>query len=603
MTGNKTHSTDQNIQATGNFSLMRASEFQQQYGGLEKVEQYGANIGDNLILACIGDAVLSETLSLFYREGWDSSHYEEHASFLNRFGITVDKDEAKDITGIAVTGNLTIHGKLDDSAERSAFLYVGGGLFSDYVYADNALIYIGGDSVIKDMVWANYNGGVIEFARKLTTPILLSTGEHSTEVCDPDVSLYAFDSNFDEWEETKSGKLKVPAELKAVVKKDIVAPEDINPDMFAPKAIPAKMEILRQTTAEWCSTRRKRAFMDACKENLERVKYFVEEKGFDVNMKLWDSYPIVYASKGTKIENISYLLEQGASLEEPIATDALIAACVSSTKEVVKFLLVKGANANAQHEDGRTPLFIAVQNKNLELPEVLLEAGADPKQKNADGTSFLKYLLEKSEYKMIPLAIKYGADPADCNWNPLFCAVIKNDLPEVRKLIGSYDINEKDEKELAPIQYAVLHDYREMIRFLIESEADIETKNRRGTTPFYSAAIDNHIEIIKILAEAGAEINSPRPDGYRPIDVAVQLGNAETVKFLLAKGVCPNTSDKDIPLIFSAVNNRHKEVTKLLLEAGADINKKYRDKPFEYYVNIFLKDEEILELVKTIKND
>lgn len=72
------------------------------------------------------------------------------------------------------------------------------------------------------------------------------------------------------------------------------------------------------------------------------------------------------------------------------------AACVGSPKgrELLTFLLGKGADVNVSNKKGNTPLLIAVWNKDIDTVKLLLENGADFTQKSAKGDSALSAAKE-----------------------------------------------------------------------------------------------------------------------------------------------------------------------------------------------------------------
>jgi ankyrin repeat protein len=59
-------------------------------------------------------------------------------------------------------------------------------------------------------------------------------------------------------------------------------------------------------------------------------------------------------------------------------------ACKSGNRDVVKYLIEKGADVKAKAWDNSTPLHIACESGNLDLVKYLVEHGADVKAKDDD---------------------------------------------------------------------------------------------------------------------------------------------------------------------------------------------------------------------------
>ncbi|CAH3156564.1 unnamed protein product [Porites lobata] len=99
----------------------------------------------------------------------------------------------------------------------------------------------------------------------------------------------------------------------------------------------------------------------ACKNgDLDQVKAIVEKPGFDVNAGL-------LAGRN----GLHYAADYGQ-------------------KEVIEFLLSKGANINLPDKHGITALLASIFESQTECVKLLLEKGADKNLKAPDGRSYLE---------------------------------------------------------------------------------------------------------------------------------------------------------------------------------------------------------------------
>jgi ankyrin repeat protein len=121
------------------------------------------------------------------------------------------------------------------------------------------------------------------------------------------------------------------------------------------------------------------------------------------------------------VEELDRLIAVGVNLDAlgHDGTTPLMLAVKSSLGEfydqgvdIVKFLLARGADINAQTESGATALIYAVSHHQPEVVEVLIKAGADVNAVSNAGWSVLDYAREygKSEGQLIELLLEAGAE-------------------------------------------------------------------------------------------------------------------------------------------------------------------------------------------------
>ncbi|MFC1841966.1 ankyrin repeat domain-containing protein, partial [Candidatus Dependentiae bacterium] len=74
------------------------------------------------------------------------------------------------------------------------------------------------------------------------------------------------------------------------------------------------------------------------------------------------------------------------------------------------------------------------------------------------------------------------------------------------------------------------------------------------------------------LIEKGADVNVINESGMSPLYAAVMLDNVELVTLLLQKNANPEPSEMASPLVINVMLGRKREITKLLIENGANVN-------------------------------
>jgi ankyrin repeat protein len=125
-----------------------------------------------------------------------------------------------------------------------------------------------------------------------------------------------------------------------------------------------------------------------------------------------------------------------------ISTPLIYAAYFGNTK-LVRLLVAKGANVNAQNELGRSVLHKAAQKDHTEVIEVLLGAGADPSILDSDGGTALHLAANEGNSGAVEALISGGADPNSLGANklmqvtPLHLAAAKGDEVTVQILLAN----------------------------------------------------------------------------------------------------------------------------------------------------------------------
>jgi len=96
--------------------------------------------------------------------------------------------------------------------------------------------------------------------------------------------------------------------------------------------------------------------------------------------------------------------------------------------------------------------------------------------------------------------------------------------------------------------------------------------------PIHDAAARGDLAKVKALLKDNPELVSSRDNwGDTPLDMAVRYRHKDVVKLLLAKGVDINAKTGGYPPLFTAVESGQKEIVELLLAKGAEVNAKIGD--------------------------
>ncbi|XP_076607897.1 caskin-2 isoform X4 [Chaetodon auriga] len=186
------------------------------------------------------------------------------------------------------------------------------------------------------------------------------------------------------------------------------------------------------------------------------------------------------------------------------------------------------------------------------------------------------------------------------------------------KLLGStkrLNVNYQDADGFSALHHAALTGTTELLSALLEAQATVDIKDSNGMRPLHYAAWQGKAESVLMLLRSGASVNGVSLDGHIPLHLAAQYGHYEVSEMLLQhqSNPCLVNKSKKTPLdlacefgrvqvaqlllssnmvvallegerkeptdsafttpLHLAARNGHKDVIRLLLKAGIDINK------------------------------
>ena len=212
-----------------------------------------------------------------------------------------------------------------------------------------------------------------------------------------------------------------------------------------------------------------------------------------------------------------------------------------------------------------TPLIIAAHSGNLVSVKILLRYKAD---REAGGTV-------KVDDQVIE------------GCTPLWAAAERGHLDIVKVLIeGNADVNGRNSLNSTPLKIAAYSGHLDIVCYLVENGADVNARNKSEHTPLMAACYNGHSKVVTHLIQSGANIYLQDKEGNTALheaiykdhfEIAKELdaysGHLDIVRCLVENGADVNARNKyeHTPLMIACYNGHSKVVT-YLIESGANID-------------------------------
>lgn len=167
-----------------------------------------------------------------------------------------------------------------------------------------------------------------------------------------------------------------------------------------------------------------------------------------------------------------------------------------------------GADINFRDQYGRTPLIIASTYYQFKMAEMLLKNYANRNKRDNDHHTALMRATLMNDIATFKILVTNDTDPTSLkNKGDSLIIAARLGYTEMVKILlqNQADVNEKDEKGRTPLMISAEKGYQKIIQALLENNADINAKDNENNTALMIAKKKNRTEIIKLLKSAGAK--------------------------------------------------------------------------------------------------
>jgi ankyrin repeat protein len=235
--------------------------------------------------------------------------------------------------------------------------------------------------------------------------------------------------------------------------------------------------------------------------------------------------PLMFAAREDDIESARILIQHGSDVNAVggDGKDALELALFNGSYDVASLLIDSHANVNHADAQRFTPLFWAVDRRNMET------APNFPWMVTTDPLPLIKKLLDA------------GADPN----------AVVNNTPRARMREGSPRI-----VFATAIMRAAFAGDLELVKLLLAHGADHQIQSSDRETTLAAACglafingyhrqkpAAERLEVVRLLVDLGEDVNHADSYGITPLMAAANLGDINIVRYLIDKGADLNAHD------------------------------------------------------------
>lgn len=239
---------------------------------------------------------------------------------------------------------------------------------------------------------------------------------------------------------------------------------------------------------------------------------------------------LLFAARQGKIDTARALLDGGANIDQAGAdkTSPLLISVVNGHYELASMLIERGANPNIADANGRTPLYSAIDLRNVQWSQA-----PAPELPQATHLAMIEQLLAAGADPSIKITGKVGHR-------------------------GSFDMRWSDLKGGSAFSRAAWNGDIEVMRLLLAKGADPKVVTENGETallllagagwPLGQGYLRSEEEVTAALdllvEELGLDVNAATTEGITPVIGAIFKGDNFVVQYLVDHGARLDVKDK-----------------------------------------------------------
>lgn len=271
-------------------------------------------------------------------------------------------------------------------------------------------------------------------------------------------------------------------------------------------------------------------------EDLALTK-FLFDNYIDVNNDLFKGYsPLNYAVSLNYKELIKYLIHKGAEIDSKSNSGRSILRNSVSWSDYETFIELINCGAEIGDDD-KLIVANAIRHNKLDILKYMTNNGFDFNQKLSKYTSLHNAILCNQDEIIKYVLDNSNVDYYNANKIPILLEAThsKNEKLTLDLLKLGFDPNITHEKS-SPLANAILNHFsNETIEQLIKHNANLEFRDKLKRTPAHLAILTNNLGVLKLIEKYGGNIRARLNFLFTSVQVAKRNGFTEIERYLSKK--------------------------------------------------------------------
>ena len=239
------------------------------------------------------------------------------------------------------------------------------------------------------------------------------------------------------------------------------------------------------------------------KNDYETISKILAESTVDINNPdpVSGKTPLITAIEKNDLKMVKILIDSGASVN--FTVNPLITAIKTTNQHLIKFILERNPNIENVNKEGKLPLVIALETKNIDCIKLLLN----------------QYTNTGLKQSVFLTASEYGNN-------------------EVLQLFldNGVDIHFTNSSGKNPLMFAASSGNNTGISFFIQKGESVNQSDKNGKTVLMMAADTGNLETVKLLVRNGADVSAKMDDKITALMIALLKKNDDIIKYLRKNG-------------------------------------------------------------------